>query len=162
MFYTHNIEIYAGKQPTGAYELKNDAHSVVKRLLRYCSGTGRYVAMDNYFTSKSLNNDWVHKHRITIVGTLRKNKREVPPIFLDTKLRKRNSSMFACGVDPNKCVLTSYVRKPNRNVLMLSTFQKDNEIDPECGDAMKLSATIFYNLTNEAVDVVDRMKVAQE
>lgn len=88
MFYTHNIEIYAGKQPTGPYNLKNDAHSVVTRLLRHCSGTGRNVTTDNYFTSVPLANDLVHNHNITLVGTLRKNKREVPPIFLDSQIRK--------------------------------------------------------------------------
>lgn len=158
MFYTHNIEIYAGKQPTGPFELKNDAHSVVIRLLRHCSGTGRNVTTDNYFTSVPLANDLVHNHRITLVGTLRKNKREIPPIFLDTKIRKRSSSMFAWGVDPNKCLLTSYIPKPNKNVLMLSTFHEDDEIDPESGDAMKPSVITFYNLTKGAVDVVDRMK----
>ncbi|XP_072377970.1 uncharacterized protein [Diabrotica undecimpunctata] len=151
--------MYAGKQPTGPYELKNDANTVVTRLLRYCSDTGRNVTMDNYFTSVSLANDLVHNHRITLVGTLRKNKRDVPPIFLDTKLRNRNSSMFTWGVDPNKCIPTSYVPKPNRNFLMLSMFHKDDEIDPERGDAMKPSVITFFNLTKGPVDVVDRMKV---
>lgn len=159
MFYTHNIEIYAGKQPTGPYQAKNDAHSVVTRLLRYCSVTGRNVTTDNYFTSVPLANDLVDNHRLTLVGTLRKNKREVPPIFLDTKLRKSQSSMFAWGVNSNKCLLTSYVPKPGRNVLMLSTFHEDDDIDPESGDAMKPSVITFYNLTKGAVDVVDRMKV---
>lgn len=158
MFYTHNIEIYAGKQPNGPYQMNNDAQSVVTRLLRHCSGTGRNVTTDNYFTSVPLANDLRHNHRLTLVGTLRKNKREIPPIFLDTKRRHTYSSMFAWGVDPNKCLLTSYVPKKNKNVLMLSTFHEDDDIDPESREQMKPSVITFYNLTKGAVDVVDRMK----
>ncbi|KAJ8958372.1 hypothetical protein NQ314_006433 [Rhamnusium bicolor] len=66
--------------------------------------------------------------------------------------------MFAWGIDPNKCLLTSYVPKKNKNVLMLSTFHEDDDIDPESREQMKPSVITFYNLTKGAVDVVDRMK----
>lgn len=72
-------------QHTALYELKNDALSVVTRLLGHCSGTERNVTTDNYFKSVPLACDLVYHHRITLEGTFRKNKREVPPLFLDTK-----------------------------------------------------------------------------
>lgn len=157
MFYTHNLEIYAGKQPDGPYKLQNDAKSVVKRLLVHVYKTGRNVTVDNYFTSVELANDLYTDNRLTLVGTLRKNKREIPPIFLDTKARKVGSSMFAFGKSPNNCLLTSYIPKKYKNVLMLSTFHKDDEIDPT-SDVNKPAVITFYNLTKGAVDVVDRMK----
>lgn len=143
MFYTHNIEVYAGKQPDGPYKVSNDAQSVVLRLIKHCSGTGRNITADNYFSSVPLANTLVDNHRLTFVGTLRKNKREIPPIFIDKKMRGVHSSMFAWGVDSNKRMLTSYVPKKNKNVLMLSTFHKDDDIDQESGDLQKPSVITF-------------------
>lgn len=158
MFYTHNIEIYAGKQPDGPYKVSNDSQSVVVRLIRHCSGTGRNITADNYFTSVPLANTLLDEHRLTYVGTLRKNKREIPPIFLNTKIRPLHSSLFAWGVDSNKCIITSYVPKKYKNVLLLSTFHDDDEIDGQSGELKKPSVITFYNLTKGGVDVVDRMK----
>ena len=157
MFYTHNLEIYPGKQPNGPFQSENDTISVVKRLVRHCSGSGRNITMDNYFTSVPLANDLCKNHKLTLVGTLRKNKKEIPSLFKDTKIRKVKSSMFAYPHAENKCLLTSYVPKKGKNVLMLSTFHDDGEIDPENED-QKPSVITFYNLTKGAVDVVDRMK----
>ena len=41
MFYTHNMEIYPGKQPAGPFYLPNDAASVVNRLLSTMDKSGR-------------------------------------------------------------------------------------------------------------------------
>lgn len=158
MFYTHNIEIYAGKQPDGPYKVSNDAQSVVLRLIRHCSGTGRNVTADNFFSSIPLANTLLDQHRLTYVGTLRKNKREIPPFFVNSKTRPLHSSVFAWGVGSNKCMITSYVPKKYKNVLLLSTFHGDDEIDPESGELNKPSVITFYNLTKGGVDVVDRMK----
>jgi len=35
------------------------------------------------------------EHKITIFGTTRKNKREIPPEFINTKVREEKSSKFA-------------------------------------------------------------------
>nr|XP_023027924.1 probable ATP-dependent RNA helicase YTHDC2 [Leptinotarsa decemlineata] len=157
-FYTHNLEVYAGKQPNGPYQLANDAASVVKRLLKHCSGSGRNVTVDNYFTSIPLAKDLLEHHKITLVRTLRKNKREIPPIFFNTKIRKEKISMFAYGQNSNRCMLISYIPKRHKNVLMLSTFHDDDEIDLDTGDQQKPAVITFYNLTKGAVDVVDTMK----
>lgn len=80
-----------------------------------------------------------------IVGTLRKNKREIPPLFLNTKIRKEKSSMFAYGQIPNNnCMLTSYIPKRGKNVLMLSTFHDDDEIDLETGNEQKPAVITCY------------------
>lgn len=93
-FYTFNLEIYAGKQPKGPFQTDNKAVSVVKRLAEPILNTGRNITMDNYFTSVPLALDLLEK-RTTLVGTLRKNKREIPPLLLEMGQRQVRSSMFA-------------------------------------------------------------------
>lgn len=53
-----------------------------------------------------LADELVANHRTTIVGTLRKNKKEIPPCFLVTEDRVKPSIMFGFG---EKKVLISYV-----------------------------------------------------
>lgn len=43
MYYTHNLEIYAGRQPDGPWKVPNDAYNVVNRILRHTLNTGRNV-----------------------------------------------------------------------------------------------------------------------
>jgi len=56
-------------------------------------GTGRGVTKDNFFTSCELANFLLTKN-MTLVGTLRKNKPEIPSLFLSGKQREVFSSIF--------------------------------------------------------------------
>lgn len=84
-FYTLNLEVYLEKQPDGPYALGNSACDVVLRLIEPISGTGRNITTDNFFSSVPLCQELLEEHRLTMVGTLRNNKREIPINFLDTK-----------------------------------------------------------------------------
>lgn len=154
-FYTAKLEVYTGKQPNGPYCLPNDATSVVMRLIEPIDGTGRNVTMDNYFTSVPLANDLFTNHRLTIVGTVRKNKPQLPTELTNITGRPENSSMFAFGKEPNRCLLTSYVPKKGKNVLLISTMHKDDTIDDMVG---KPEVIMYYNVSKGGVDVVDRLK----
>ena len=92
MFYTSQMEIYAGKQPEGPYTLSNSPVDVVKRLIQPISHRGRNVTFDNWFTSVTLAEEILKEHKITIVGTIRKNTH---PEFINTKEREEKSSKFA-------------------------------------------------------------------
>uniref|UniRef100_A0A1B6M803 PiggyBac transposable element-derived protein domain-containing protein n=1 Tax=Graphocephala atropunctata TaxID=36148 RepID=A0A1B6M803_9HEMI len=157
-FYTSKMEVYPAQQPQGPFFLSNDASSVVKRLIQPIVNTGRNVTTDNYFTSVLLANELFANHRLTIVGTIRKNKPQIPPELCDIRNRPVKSSFFVFGKPPNKCLLTSYVPKRGKNVLLLSTMHKDDRIDEDSGDLLKPEVITFYNLTKEGVDVVDRLK----
>jgi len=96
------MEVYVGKQPNGPYNQDNSVSSIVKRMISPISKTGRNLTIDNWFTSVPLAVDLLENHKTTMVGTIRKNEREIPPLFLDTKEREVNSSKFGCS---KECLL---------------------------------------------------------
>ena len=79
-FYTCNMEVYVGQQPDGPFKVSNSPGAVVQRLYEPIKGTGRNVTMDNWFTSLDLL-EKMHKDKLSLLGTIRKNKREIPPDF---------------------------------------------------------------------------------
>ncbi|XP_008181635.1 piggyBac transposable element-derived protein 4-like [Acyrthosiphon pisum] len=80
MSYTYIIcyIVYAGKQPPGYFDISNKPEDVVKRLCEPVFGTNRNITFDNWFTSNNLVQTMLLSHKLTIVGTIRKNKRELP------------------------------------------------------------------------------------
>eukprot|EP00102_Acyrthosiphon_pisum_P018217 XP_008189893.1 PREDICTED: piggyBac transposable element-derived protein 4-like [Acyrthosiphon pisum] len=153
-FYTGNLEIYAGTQPDGPFKVDNGAASVVKRLIQPISKTGRNVTTDNWFTSVELANDLQKTHKLSLLGTLRKNKRQIPPEFTQTKHRIITSSYFAFSKNQT---LVSYMPKKNKIVLVLSTMHFDKAIDTNTNEARKPEIITLYNATKGAVDNMDRM-----
>lgn len=156
-FYTANLEIYAGKQPPGPYQVDNSANSVVQRMVEPITGSGRNVTVDNWFCSVPLSYQLLNDHRLTLVGTLRKDKREIPNKFLDVKQRPVNSSMFAFK---DKCTLVSYVSNKKKQVILLSTMHDDDVVDnnPDSPTFGKPEIVLFYNSSKGGVDTVDKYK----
>lgn len=74
-FYTFNMEVYVGKQPDGLFHVDNSSKEVFCRIIELISGIGRNVTMDNFFTSIPLCDELKNNHRLTLVGTVQKNKR---------------------------------------------------------------------------------------
>ena len=105
-YYTCKMEVYAGKQPDGPFKVDNSSFAVVTRLISEISGSGRNVAFDNWYTSYPLVVILLHDHKLSAVGTLRKNKREIPDEFLSVKNRAVCDSMFGFG---DNVTLVSYV-----------------------------------------------------
>lgn len=154
-FYTANMEIYAGNQPDGPYQISYSVPDLVKRMVRPISGTNRNVTIDNWFTSVPLAIDLLKDHKLTIVGTMRRDKREIPPEFVTTKNRKINTSNF--GFSDENLTLVSYVPNKKKVVLGLSTMHYDSKIDDSTGELKKPEIITFYNVTKGGVDVVYRM-----
>ena len=124
-FYACKLEIYTGIQHQGPYYVNNSSVEVVKRLTENLN-SGRNVTVDKWYTSYELAKYLLQKN-ITLVGTISKNKREIPKEFLNNKNHKMHTSLFAFQKD---ITLMSYVSKRKTN---LSTFY------PQCIMTMVLT-----------------------
>lgn len=138
MFYTANLEIYCEKQSAGPYFVSNSPTDIVHRLVQPCKRHNRNLTTDNWYTSFALAKQLLND-KITMVGTLRKNKRELPFELLPSNTRPQKSSIFAYQDD---VTLVSYCPKQNKAVLVLSTMHSDGTVDE---DTQKPDIILFYN-----------------
>lgn len=154
MAYTMNLETYVGTQPEGPFRQSNSPMDVVMRLAEPVKGSNRNLTADNWFSSVPLGKKLLEEMKLTFVGTLRKNKREIPVEFLPNKTRAEHSSLFGFQQD---ATLVSYCTKKRQAVLLLSTLHHDNTIDEDTGDLHKPEIVTFYNMTKIGVDLVDQL-----
>ncbi|XP_035272145.1 piggyBac transposable element-derived protein 4-like [Anguilla anguilla] len=147
--YMLNAFPYLGKdeaRPVG----ERLADNVVMRLVEPFVGKGRNITSDNFFTSIALANN-LHAKKTTLVGTMNKKRREVPPSAKAQNQERFSTTIWRAG----HATLTVYQCKPKKNVCILSTMHKTVSIDT---DAKKLPETIaHYNATKMGVDVLDQM-----
>ncbi|KAF7653211.1 hypothetical protein LDENG_00085650 [Lucifuga dentata] len=88
--YAWSMQVYTGKPISGAPK-KNQGMSVELDMTEGLRGHS--VTCDNVFTSYDLNQQLL-KRKITMVGTVRKNRSELPTPLLTTKGREVFSSKF--------------------------------------------------------------------
>ncbi|XP_063931144.1 piggyBac transposable element-derived protein 4-like [Zophobas morio] len=155
-FYTSNLEVYAGKQPDGPFAVNNSPNAAVQRLCQPIKGTGRNVTLDNWFTSIDLLDTLYKNFNLTLLGTIRKNKKELPIEFSRPFKRPALTSMF--GFREN-ATLVSYMSKKNKNVLLVSSMHHDDCIDRNTN---KPDMIMDYNATKGGVDSVDKLCAAYD
>ena len=149
-FYTLNFEVYCGKQMPGPYLKSNKPDDVVKRLVKPIEKTNRNLTTDNYYSSYPLA-EYLLEKGLTFLGTMKKNKKEIPPEFQASKTRKIKSCI--CGFQDGFCMVSA-VPKRNKAVIFLSTMHDTLEIDQETN---KSRINLDYNATKGGVDTVDQM-----
>lgn len=89
-----------------------------------------------------------------MVGTLRKNKKEIPKEFLPHRDRPVKSSLFGLT---EEMTMVSYVPKTLQTVILVSSIHHDDKIDETAGDLCKLELITFYDCTKAGVDVCDQL-----
>ena len=146
--YTFNGKPYLGRQ--GNQRNVGLASDVVKILSSPLHFSGINITTDNWFTSSQLAADLLQK-QITLLGTMRKNRREIPCEFATGKRRSVGSSLFGFC---DRQTLVSHVPKKNKAVVLLSTLHNDNKVDEETGLPEMI---LDYNVTKAAVDRVDQL-----
>ena len=113
---------------------------------------GRNITMDNLFTSVPLAQHLLEKD-LTIVGTLRQNKPDIPPLMKPSKSREVHSTEFGFN---DSLTMVSYVRKKGKAVVPLSTMHHNKVVD-ENSRKKKTEIITFYNKTKGGVDTTDQM-----
>ncbi len=151
-YYVCNASPYVGK-----YEERTNAGLASDVVLGLCQpfyGSGIHVTTDNFFTSLSLSKLLAQK-QISLVGTVRQNRREIPPQFGEKQQKMELYSSTALYTDA--AMLTAYKAKKNKVVFFLSTIHKQHRILPAENPKKKPEVTIFYNGTKGGVDKADEM-----
>ena len=147
-FYPLNGIPYLGKESTT--RATNLSRYVVETLVEPYERSNRNVTCDNYFTDLDLALSLLSKG-LTLVGTVRKNKRFIPGEFLPGKDRLKESSVFGFT---KSSTLVSYVPKPRKAVVLLSTMHHDSSVS--IANARKPEIILYYNSTKGAVDSLDQ------
>lgn len=149
--YVLRLQIYSGKQ-AGQGREQNQGERVVLQLTEDLKGSGRNVTVDNFFSSLSLAQK-LSKKQMTLLGTIRKNRTELPPEFVTVKGREVLSSLFAFRDD---ATLVSYCPKKGKVVTLLSSMHTQPEVNETRPDKKPLMIT-DYNATKGGVDTADQM-----
>ncbi|CAK1591697.1 unnamed protein product [Parnassius mnemosyne] len=112
----------------------------VKELTKAVHGSNRNVTCDNWFTSVPLAKNLLRQpYNLTLVGTIRSNKREIPEELKRMHFRRVRTSMF-CYDGP--LTLVSYKPKPSKLVFVLSSCDEEGTVHTTTG---KPNMIHFYN-----------------
>ncbi|CAK1579113.1 unnamed protein product [Parnassius mnemosyne] len=146
--YLYNAFIYTGKPLTQRNSSLSVPTQDVLQLTEPLYGSHRNVTGDSWCTSVELVDILLQKG-LTYVGTLRKNKREIPLEFLPNKTRPLESSLFGFVSDKT---LVSHVPKKNKSVVLLSSMHHDMSVNEQ---SKKPEIIELYNSTKGGVDALD-------
>nr|XP_022905293.1 uncharacterized protein LOC111417296 [Onthophagus taurus] len=149
-FYFYSGKIYAGKE--NKKRAKNLAHDVVMNLTVPIHNTARNITTDNWYTSIPLGKSLLQK-KLTLVGTLKKNKVEIPKEFQANKQRAVYSTLEGFS-ELGKMV--SYVPKKGKCVIIFSTMHDDRS-KLEAENKNKPEEIEFYNKSKGGIDTLDKL-----
>lgn len=147
-FYPLQAIPYLGKHGDRKINLGRET---VKELAQHYLKSGRNITCDNFFTDIELAR-WLERNGLSAVGTVRKNKRFLPPSFQKGKGIRKFESEFAFQ---EGAALVAYKSNDKKHVVALSTMHNDTHV----GDDRKKKPEIirFYNKTKGGVDTFDYM-----
>lgn len=149
--YVYHLQVYTGRQ-AGQNREQNQGERVVLELTHDLKGSGRNVTADNFFTTLSLAQK-LQQQKMTLLGTIRKHRREIPTELVNARGRELLSSLFAFR---NDATLVSYCPKKGKTVVLLSSMHTKPEIAVE-QSSKKPHMILEYNTSKCGVDKADQM-----
>ena len=141
---------YLGKEARNPQE--EFGKTVTLSLCQPYFGTNRNINADSFFADQDLAMELLN-NGLTLVGTVRQNKRFLPPEFVAKNGLQLHESRF--GFQKKLTMVTHQSKKAN-NVTLLSSMHAEPEID-ESTRKMKPEIVTYYNNTKGGVDAVDYM-----
>ncbi|MGH0158802.1 UNVERIFIED_CONTAM: hypothetical protein FKN15_045186 [Acipenser sinensis] len=141
--------VCTGKQP-GEDVQRNLGSNIMQQLCSQLWNTDRNITTDHFFTSVPLAEALLEKG-LTLVGTLRQNKPDIPALMKASKSREVHSTEF--GFKENT-TMVSYLPKKGKAVILLSTMHHDMSVDEE-SEKKKPDVIKYYNGTK--CDLMDQM-----
>ena len=128
-------------------------HDLVMHLVSPYLGTGRNITGDHYFSNMKTVSILLTEHMMTYVGTLMKNKREIPPAL--QRRMELFESNFLFGGPRNKITLCAYAAKQKKLVHMISSQHHSKVVKDD--EKKKPEIIHDYNSVKSGVDSVDQM-----
>lgn len=143
--YVWKIQPYLGKQPGANAPEQGQGKRVVLDLIDGLKGHN--ITIDNFFSSYELGQELLSKH-LTMVGTMKSNKRSIPPKLKECKKKPLYQSTFAFTEDTT---LVSYIARKNKCVVLQSTMHNTTNVKQ---DGKKLPEIIeYYNKTKGSLEL---------
>ena len=121
----------------------------VTTLIQDFCGSSCNITCDNYFTNLKLVETFT-KNKLTMVGTIKRNKRFLPKAFQEKKHIPLGESKFLFR---HETTVVSFQSKRQNNVFLLSTIHNKAGV----GNNGKPDIVLTYNKTNGSVDAMDQM-----
>lgn len=143
--YVLKMTVYLGKE-AGADRAVGLGQSTVMDLVNGLNLAGRTLIADNFFSSLSLAKLLCQK-KIEFVGTMRKNKKELPKEFVKNK-RPAGEVIFGFQQD---AMIVSYSPERNKTVVLLSTEHNNADLSANG----KPEVIMTYNKGKGGVDHFD-------
>ena len=149
--YVCRLQVYTGRHE-GQEREQNQGERVVLNLTRDMVGSGRNITTDNFFTSLRLAQK-LSEIQMTLLGTMQKNRKELPTQLVTATGREALSSIFAFRDD---ATLVSYCPKKGKIVVLLSSMHSQAEINNNI-PSKKPKIIMDYNSSKGGVDTADQM-----
>ena len=143
--YCYNVLPYLGKDETRTTGLGTH---VVMKLAEPLYGKGYNITVDNFFTNKTLAEKLLEQ-RTSITGTVRADRRELPPI--NDNLQLHDSVFFQSG----NIHLTRYQAKAKKVVHIMPTQHTGTQCQVD--EKRKPHTVLYYNENKFGVDMLDSM-----
>ncbi|XP_077282547.1 uncharacterized protein LOC143908672, partial [Temnothorax americanus] len=120
----------------------------VTKLSEPIYNTERNITCDNWFTSYSLLEMMKKDYKLSLIGTIKKNKRETPAQFKSVSKDTPNIRFYYL----DKKTLLSYNPKKKKIVLVISSIHQTGKVNEESGKPEMIE---FYNKTKGGIDCFD-------
>ena len=145
-YYANKLQVYTGASLDGTREVGQGARVVRDLTAHPKKGYG--VTMDNFFTDVALAEELLSRD-ITVVGTMRANKRDIPDIMKANREREVKSSVFLFD---GHITMVSYVPKKNKAVVLISSQHHDKAVGTE-EQQLKPEIILHYNQTKSSFGI---------